>query len=127
MTIKLPLPADLTHYEALICMWLGSDPGLLEQTRLLVADDEPYNPIPYDYTQLSSVIFEMLYDPLYSHGVPDLLRVMQNGGDASKAQVLRASVPKKALYDIEEDGWNRIRAALLADVPRETSTNQGEK
>lgn len=123
MTIRLPLSADLTHYEALICMWFGSDPPLLEQVRILISD-EPYNPVPYDYSILSSFVFELLYDPVYSHHPhQDLLHVMQNCGDASKAAVLRASVPKRALYDIEEDGWNRIRAALLADVPRETSTD----
>jgi hypothetical protein len=112
--IKLPLPADLTHDEVLICMWLGSDPPLLEQMRLLV-DDEPYNPVPYNYTQLSSEVWDMLYDPMYSHHPHrDLFGVMQNGGDATKAEVLRASVSKRALMDIEEDGWNRIRAALLA-------------
>ena len=128
--IHLPLPTDLTHHEVLICMWLGSDPPLLEQVRLLVADDEPYSTIPYDFTQLSSFVFELLYDPLYSYypqhsyGVPDLLHVIQNCGDASKAAVLRASVSKRALYDIEEDGWDRIRAALLAGVPRETSADE---
>lgn len=117
MTIRplaLPLPADLTHYEALICMWIGSDPPLLEQMRLLVSDDE-YIPIPYTYTELSSTVWQMLYDPLYSHHPQrDLLYVMQNCGDASKAAILRASVPRRALMDIEEDGWERIRAALLA-------------
>lgn len=120
MSIQLPLPADLTHHETLICMWLGSDPDLLEQVRLLV-DDEPYNPVPYGYWVLSSFIFELLHDPMYSHfPAEDLLGVMQNGGDASKAAVFRASVTKRELYDIEEDGWNRIRSALLAGVPRET-------
>lgn len=114
-SITLPLPANLTHYETLICMWVGSDPPLLEQMRLLIADDEPYSPIPYNYTQLSSAIFEMLYDPMYSHfPQKDLLHVMQNCGDASKAAIVRSSVPKRALYDIEEDGWTRIRTALLA-------------
>lgn len=120
MTIQTPPPDDPTHYEALICMWFRSDPPLLEQVRILI-DDEPYNPIPYNYTILSSFVFELLYDPLYSHHPQkDLLHVMRNCGDASKAAVLRSSVPKRALYGIEEDGWDRIRAALLAGVPRET-------
>lgn len=119
--IALPLPPNLTHHEALICMWIGSDPPLLEQMRLLITDDEPYSPVPYDDTQLSSVIIEMLYDPMYSHFPwKDLLYVRQNCGDISKAAVVRSSVSKRALYDIEEDGWARIRAALLADVSRET-------
>lgn len=116
MPIRLPLPADLTHHEMLICMWLVSDPPLLEQTRLLIADDETYNPVPYDWTVLSSFVFELLYDPLYSHfPAKDLWRVMQNCGDMATARILRISVTKRALYDIEEDGWDRIRAALLAE------------
>ncbi len=115
MPIRLPLPDGLTHHETLICMWLASDPPLLEQTRLLIADD-PDNPVPYDYVILSSFVFELLYDPLYSHfPQKDLWRVMQNCGDMATARNLRISVPMRALYAIEEEGWDRIRTALLAE------------
>lgn len=131
--IRLPLPADLTHHETLICIWLASDPPLLEQTRLLIADDETYNPVPYDWTVLSSFVFELLYDPMYSHfPAKDLWGVMQNGGDMATARNLRILVTERALYDIEKDGWDRIRAVLLAepvppDVHRAAPVTHEEK
>lgn len=116
--IQLPLPADLTHHEILICMWLGSDLPLLEQMRLLVEGDG--FEAKRAAHELGATIYEMLYDPLYSYypqhsyGVPDLLRVMQNGGDTNKARVARASLPKMTLLDMPDEGWMRIRNALLA-------------
>lgn len=109
--ITLPLPADLTHHEALICMWLGSDPPLLGQMRLLVEGDE----FQYDDWDLAATVNDMLYDPNYRTGdVPDLLHVVRNCGDPQKAKSVRASVSVDALDDIDEDGWARIRTALLA-------------
>jgi len=131
MTIKLPLPADLGHYEALVCMWIGSDPGLLEQMRLLTRSED-YNYVGDEtlVLDLASTVLDMLYsseyNPANGRPVPDLLKVTQNCGDAGKAATFRASVSRRAMYDIELDGWAHIRDALLADVPRETSNDQGE-
>lgn len=109
--LALPLPADLTRHEALICMWIGSDPPLLEQMRLLVEGDE----FEYDDDELAATVVDMLYDPAYGRQLPDLNHLRGFGGDVvAKAASLRASVPLRALDAIDPEGWARIRAALLA-------------
>jgi hypothetical protein len=115
--LALPLPSDLTHYETLICMWLGSDLPLLEQMRLL-ADGDEYE---YDDLGLASTVVDMLYDPEYGKTVFDLVHVMRNCGDAAKAAPVRSSVPLTALLDIDMDGWARIRTALLAGAEKGVS------
>jgi hypothetical protein len=114
--IALPLPTGLTHYEALICMWLGSDPPLLEQMRLLAAPDERTGQSMDVY--LAAEVLNMLYSPEYNPAngrpIPDLLKVMQNCGDPDKARIFRSSVTRRDICDIDMDGWARIRTALLA-------------
>lgn len=108
--IRLPLPGDLTHHEALICMWIGSDPPLLKEMRSIAEGDE-FEWGDYD---LSEAVINMLYDPAYGKAVTDLTRVPRYGGDEQKARVVRSFVPEDSLTGIEADGWARIRGALLA-------------
>lgn len=109
--LALPLPADLTHHETLIVMWIGSDPPLLEQMRLIAIGNE----FEYDDWSLAATVCDMLYDPNYKNGkVPDLLHVMRNSGDLNKVGAIRSQVSERALFDIDADGWARIRTALLA-------------
>ena len=114
--LALPLPDGLTPHETLIVEWIGSDPPLLEQMRLIAVGDE------YEYGdhQLACTVVDMLYDPLYSHypqhsyGRRDLLGVTQNCGDDRLAKTARASLPHLVLLDLPDEGWARIRTALLA-------------
>lgn len=118
MTIKIPLPSDLSHYETLICMWIGSDPVLLAAARELARGDE----FAYGNDDLAEWIITLLYAPEYKteHYPRDLVWVEQQGGDVSAARTARASLPERALLDINSDGWARIRTALLT----ETSTTE---
>lgn len=113
MTIKLPLPTDLTHHETLICMWLGSDPPLLARARHLAGGNE----IAWGDDDLAEWIGDLLFDPVYrTENYPgDLVWVDQEGGDVEAARRLRASVPQGQFDAIDKDGWARIRIALLAE------------
>lgn len=108
--LDLPLPADLTHHETLIVMWIGSDPPLLEQMRLIAAGDE----FEYGDHDLAATIIDMLYSPSYGYHLTDLSYVSDYGGDTATAANLRISVPLRALEAIDLEGWIRIRTALLA-------------
>lgn len=110
MTINLPLPSDLTHHEALICMWLGSDPPLLESMRKIAVGDES----EHNDGELAEAVYAMLYDPFYGVTCADLHHVEFHGGNKGRAAATRVSVPERAMDAIDEDGWARIRTALLA-------------
>lgn len=113
--ITLPLPSDLGHYEALICMWLGSDPALLERARAEFDPNPGIDGAEYDSTQLGVWIGDLLYDAVYgSERTPDLYWVTAFGGDAAKARAVRASVPEDKLFSISDPGWVRIGLALIA-------------
>lgn len=111
MTIKLPLPADLTHYEALLCMWLGLDPPLLAAARERAHGEET----EYGDDDLAAWLGDLLYDPAYRvTGLKDLVWVDAEGGNVEVARAVRASIPEDKFNDIDNDGWARIRTALLA-------------
>lgn len=116
--VVLPLPADLTHYEALICMWLGSDPTLLTRARDWFDPHPDDNATEYNAVQLGCWVCDVLYDVQYGaiHGrTPDLFWVTDLGGDVSKARAARSAVPEEHLLDINDEGWGRIGLALIAE------------
>lgn len=101
--IRLPLPADLTHHEVMLCMWIGSDPPLLRALRYEI---EGYDLVSPDL-HLASLVGDLLYD------LDAALQILPH--DTVKAAAVRGSVPLRALRDIDLEGWERIRQALLAD------------
>lgn len=100
--IRLPLPADLTHYEVMLCMWIGSDPPLLRQLR----DEVESHDLVAPDLHLSMLVSDLLYD------LDPGMQILTH--DVDKAAVARSSVPLRALRDIDLEGWERIRQALLA-------------
>lgn len=113
--ITLPLPSDLGHYEALICMWLGSDPPLLERARGEFDPHPDDDAAEYDGAQLGAWVGDLLYDAYYgASNFPDLYWVTEFGGDKSKAFAARGSVPEDKLFSISDPGWVRIGKALIA-------------
>jgi len=115
--IKLPISSELTHYEARICMWLGSDPPMLDAARAQFDPHPDDDTMDYNSAQLGAWVCDVLYDVHYgaSHGrSPDLYWVSDLGGDVSKAKAVRCSVPEEKLLDIEDEGWVRIGLALIS-------------
>lgn len=116
-SVRLPLPSGLTHYEAHICMWLGSDPPMLRAARSRFDPHPDDDAMDYDSAQLGAWVCDVLYDVHYGAGhgrTPDLFWVSDFGGDAAKAKLVRSFVSEEHLLDIEDEGWGRIGLALIA-------------